>query len=570
MNLPPTVASRAQIERVIAGGRVALAAASLFGVWWAPGQSAQSVAIIYTLSSVYVVYATGLLALMWARSNGERLPIVTHVADIAFVTVLQYFSAGPSSPFFLYFVFSLFSATLRWDWRGTLTTAAAVLTIYVLMTLWMSRGHGSWLFEGDRFVTRCMYIVVVAAMLAYLSRHHERLRGEIVRLAQWPQPQVLDAPSAIADVLHHAADIVGASRVLVVWEAADEPDTFVASWPDDSGRIEHQAPGQITPAVSPQLESSTIVLAGNVDARSPVLITTERGTAVETEGRIHERILARLGGRGLASAAFRTDRVAGRVFFADFVSPPGELVPLTEVLGREIGSSLDRLQLTEQLKELAAREERIRLARDLHDGVLQSLTGIRLEIGAVAGAVSSVPAARERLAAVERAIAMEQRELRLFIGGLGPRASATADTVSLAARLHAVRERIALEWHMPVTIRCAVEALPSTIEAAVPLMVHEAIVNALKHGQPSRVSVSVDRRGDRLSIVVADDGRGFPFRGRISHAALVAGDAGPRSLLERVQALGGEMSIDSADTGSRVEMVLDLNATRPPANPALV
>lgn len=562
MNLPPPLASRVQIERVIAGGRVALAAASLFGVWWAPGEAARSVAIIYTLSGIYFAYALGLLALTWAGPAGGRLPFATHVADIAFVTVLQYFSAGPSSPFFLYFVFSLFSATLRWDWKGTLATAGAVLTVYVVMTAWMSRTLDPLLFEGDRFVTRCAYIAVVAAMLAYLSRYHERLRGEIDRLARWPQPDVLDGPSAIRSVLHHAAQIVAASRVVVVWEAGDEPDTRIACWPDESDAIRTYAPGAINPYVSPELEEATFVAATRAGERLSILVSDGRGDVVPADGDVHAEIQALLQGNALASAPFRTDRVAGRVFFAGFTSPASELVPLTEVLAREIGSSLDRLSVTEQLKELAAREERIRLARDLHDGVLQSLTGIRLEIGTLGGAVRGMPAAEQRLAAIERALAIEQRELRLFIGGLGPAPSAAIEPTTLAGRLHAVRERIALEWHMPVTIRCSANGLPAAIDRAVPLMVHEAIVNALKHGQPSRVAVTVERDGDQLSILVTDDGHGFPFRGRYTHKALAASDVGPRSLLDRVQALGGEVSIESSDTGSRVEMRIDLCTDR--------
>ena len=60
------------------------------------------------------------------------------------------------------------------------------------------------------------------------------------------------------------------------------------------------------------------------------------------------------------------------------------------------------------------------MARDLHDGVLQSLTGIRLEMRAVAAALDETPSTRDRLFAIERALAIEQRELRFFIGGLGP------------------------------------------------------------------------------------------------------------------------------------------------------
>jgi signal transduction histidine kinase len=166
---------------------------------------------------------------------------------------------------------------------------------------------------------------------------------------------------------------------------------------------------------------------------------------------------------------------------------------------------------------------------------------------------------RNRLFAMERALAIEQRELRLFIEELEPHA-ATPDDTRLAARLNALRERIALEWKAPVSIRVtkASTTIPERFEQAVPLMVHEAIVNALKHGQPSRVSVTVDSNPLELRIIVADDGHGFPFRGRYGHAALVEGMAGPRSLLSRVEELGGQLSIESTDAGARVEIVLNL------------
>jgi signal transduction histidine kinase len=86
--------------------------------------------------------------------------------------------------------------------------------------------------------------------------------------------------------------------------------------------------------------------------------------------------------------------------------------------------ALDELQgALEILQQVAVREERLRLARDLHDGVLQSFTGIRLRIEALAGHPDAPPSARETLRAVERAIAIEQRELRSFIENLKPLSS---------------------------------------------------------------------------------------------------------------------------------------------------
>jgi signal transduction histidine kinase len=178
---------------------------------------------------------------------------------------------------------------------------------------------------------------------------------------------------------------------------------------------------------------------------------------------------------------------------------------------------------------------------------------------AAASDLDGAPTVQDRLGALERALAIEQRELRIFITALGPDRSSFRDANSLARRLEAMQKRMALEWSMPVTVRCATETLPAEIEDAVPFLVHEAVVNALKHGHPSRVAVTVEGHNDTVRIVVADDGRGFHFHGRKDHQALAEDERSPRSLLDRVAALGGEVRIESNETGSRVEVTLPVN-----------
>lgn len=109
-----------------------------------------------------------------------------------------------------------------------------------------------------------------------------------------------------------------------------------------------------------------------------------------------------------------------------------------------------------------------------------------------------------------------------------------------------------------MTLRVAnrLDALPDAIEEAVPLMVHEAAVNALKHAQASRVAVDVDGGEGQLTIAVTDDGHGFPFKGRYNHETLAGSPTAPRTLFDRVSALGGRLSIESTERGSRVEMLL--------------
>jgi signal transduction histidine kinase len=564
MNLASaSISSRAERERVIAGARVALASASLFAIWMDPAEPSRYAPATYSLHVVYVAYSLILAGIMWWRPIWRRpaarhLPLATHVGDIVFVSILQYLTLGPSSPFFLYFQFSLFCAALRWGWRGTLITAIATFTAYMVIAMSMIRELGPEEFEFDRFVVRAVYLLVSAAILVYLGRHEARLRGEIERLARWPVANAAGSSRLVAQVMEHAASIVGAGRAVAVWEAGDEPVVRAASWAPTGASASAHAPDAFQPLVPAGLESAAFLCEGPISLASRMLVGGVHGGLVEAPAALSPEIVALIAGSGLTSAPFKTDRVSGRVFFSNIDPPAGEILALTEVVAREIGASLDQLFVTDQMKAIAAGEERIRVARDLHDGVLQSLTGIRLEIRAVAAAIGANPPVRDRLFAVERALAIEQRELRLFIGGLGP--GGPRDESSLEGRLLAMRERIALEWQMPVTIRYAADAtlLPERIERAVPLMVHEAVVNALKHGQPSRVAVTVQGGAGDLRIVVSDDGCGFPFRGVYGHRALLDAQAGPKSLLDRVTALGGRMSIESGDGGSRVEMVLAL------------
>ncbi len=544
---------------MIAGARVALSASSLVAVWFDPSEPARFASLTYTLHWVYVSWSIVLACVAWLGTAKSTLTFFSHAADIVLFSVFQYLTLGPSSPFFVYFVFAMFCGALRWGWKGALATTVVVMCSYAAMTISMSRTLDPGEFELNRIIIRGVYLLMAAGMLVYLGRYEERLRGEIDRLAHWPAPGGKPADRATAEILEHAARIMGAGRAVIVWDTEDEPSVQLAAWSGEGLSTAQHPPSDLLPLLPPSLEDKTFLVAADVDERSRVLVKDASGALVEHSGLpLHPTLLTMTRGVGLASAPFRTDRISGRVLFIEMGTPTSEVVPLTELVAREIGVSLDQIHLTHQMQEIASREERIRLARDLHDGVLQSLTGIRLEIRALSGAITDEDdSVRARLIALEHALGIEQRELRYFIGGLRPGTSAGG---SLATRLDALRERLALEWKTPVSIRVSPEfqECPRELAQAVPLMVHEAVVNALKHAQPTRVNVNVDGALDRLRIVVSDDGRGFPFKGRYDHRALGESTTAPRSLFDRVSSLGGKMSIESSDTGSRVEMVVSL------------
>ena len=342
------------------------------------------------------------------------------------------------------------------------------------------------------------------------------------KVSGWPVLISADSTASLERMLRHAATVVGAPRAIVGWESDDEPWLYVA----DSAQ-----PGKVItrPHAS---ELKPLVGELGADAR-------------------------------LASAPFETEHLSGHVFFVEPERSSTDSAAAVELVAREVGNSLDQLYLAERLRQLAIREDRLRLSRDLHDGVLQAMTGIRLELQTIADERDVSASIHDRLLALERALAMEQRELRLFIDELKPGRSAPVASGPVTTLFEDMAARLAAEWKTQVTVRLspAELSLPQTLVQPIRLMVHEAIVNALKHAHASRVTVTIDRAEGQLRIAVSDDGRGFAFRGALSHAELQQANLGPASLRERVSALDGQLAIESTATGSRVELVLPLTFT---------
>jgi signal transduction histidine kinase len=340
------------------------------------------------------------------------------------------------------------------------------------------------------------------------------------RMSGWPMPIGPDAGTTVRRTLAHAADMIGASAAAVAWEAEDEPRVYIVATNDSRGGV-HDAGDTLDWRHDPP----------------------------------HTEIVRRIGDDAPASALFETEQVAGRVYFTGVRPAFADLTPTLALIAREVGNALGQLQLSERVRQLAVHEDRIRVSRDLHDGVLQALTGIRLELQAIAETAG--PNA-DRLRALERALAIEQRELRLFIDELKPSARGMAEADPVATRLGEMCSRFSAEWKTPVTLKVMPPdiALPRTVEQALRMMIHEGVSNALKHGHPSRVSVEVETNESALKVAITDDGLGFPFRGRLEHDELAGFSAGPVSLRERVGALDGRLSVESRPTGSRVEFVI--------------
>jgi signal transduction histidine kinase len=220
---------------------------------------------------------------------------------------------------------------------------------------------------------------------------------------------------------------------------------------------------------------------------------------------------------------------------------------------------------TEDAAARAARE-REGLARDLHDGLLQFLTGISLQVQILRRLADDPCRVREYLTRLHDHLTQAQRELRLYVEELrSPCPAVGVRDSAAAARIAMFGTLLAHQWNVDVHARVAHQLKPSPeLEHELLCLMSEAVANGVRHGEARSISVEVRSRGDELEIEIADDGRGFGFRGSLDCAVLrrlhiVA----PYSLCGRVEALGGCLTVHSTDAGTRLQILLPLSCAEP-------
>ncbi len=239
---------QSRAEFLIAMARLVLAAFSLLAIWLDPSEPSRYEQVAYALLWGYVAYSL-LLAILIVRIRGSlgNLPLITQGLDLLLFTLFMFFTEGPTSPFFVYFVFSLFCATLRWSWRGTFWAAGIALLMLIGMGIYAGEIILDPAFELNTFIIRSAYLAVVAFLLGYLGAYEERERGELLGLAAWPRSIHKEIQELVREMLEYAAGILPAPRVILTWEEEEEPWIYLASWSRDDFSYTREPPGQFEP-----------------------------------------------------------------------------------------------------------------------------------------------------------------------------------------------------------------------------------------------------------------------------------------------------------------------------------
>jgi signal transduction histidine kinase len=221
------------------------------------------------------------------------------------------------------------------------------------------------------------------------------------------------------------------------------------------------------------------------------------------------------------------------------------LASVTELVATAIANAEGRAALAASRARVvaAADETRRRIERDLHDGTQQRLVSLGLELRAARAAVPPQLGELERqLAHVNEDLTSVFEELREISHGIHP---AILSRGGVDAALRALGRRSAV----PVELNVHAERrLPEPVEVAAYYVVSEALTNAAKHAQASRVHVELDARDTTVRLAVRDDGVGGAD---LRHGSGLVG------LRDRIEALGGTLELTSS-VGNGTELLIEI------------
>ena len=390
--------------------------------------------------------------------------------------------------------------------------------------------------SGDEFSSEDEDALVVLATQAGAAIANATLYEEVRSREQW-----LDAlrditslvlageeeVSLLATIAEHARGVATADAATVV-TLGDSPGKLVvaASVGPRSAEVRGQTlplEGSISGAVMQSGESMSFEDV-SVDSRAfqPIVRLGRHGPAVFVPLRVP----------GGATGTLMVTRLKG--------SPPFDerKVRLVETLADQASVAIEYGRAQGELQRLGLMEERERIARELHDGIIQSLFAVGMGLQGTALMASSAETTKRIEGAVDE-LDRVIRDLRSYIFGLRP--GILADR-----RLDQALGQLGLEVHarsnvsVEVTVDAGLAAALSGRSADIVQLAREALSNVARHARATHARVELSHQGTDALLTVEDDGVGFDPNA-------VSVGSGMRNMRVRAAALGGRLGVSSRD-----------------------
>ena len=575
-----------RIERWLATARLFLATAALVTIWMDPDQIRYSL-WAHGLLAFYLAQSVVIILLLRRRKQSTpAFRILVHSGDVIWPVLISIFATAQGNPFFLFFVFVTAAAAYRWGlWETVGTATASVILLWIesgiFYTGLTSHLDGFFLqhhipilrlditqFEPKRLFMRSISLLVMGFLLGYLAEQQKQLRAEkavIARVLARTRVEV-GLRATLQDIMGEMLAMYGANSALIASQENNSHHLFLGEL-----RLNGTDPSEFRWLES-GLSARDIYLYDDHERTAFFAAATPSGNerlSIRGLNQNGERIphisasfLDRLGAqhkfKSLISVAFLFGREwSGRIFLFDpaLTGDTEEELRFLQELVRQVGPAVYNVYLLSRLRTRAGALERARFARELHDGAVQSLIAVEMQVDVLRRQSTTnsgiVTSELGRIQGLLREEVLKLRELMQQMKSLD------VDSRRLLGFIGDTVERFQRETGITARFITSVEDLkmPQPVCREIARIVQEALVNVRKHSKANQVLVRLNSIGERWQLIIEDDGAGFSFAGRLTHAELDDQGKGPLVIRERVRLIEGELTLESTPgRGSRLEV----------------
>jgi len=595
LRIPADPGETRRTERWLSTARVILAVSALVAIRMDPKELGHS----WAAYGLFVFYmANSILILMLLRRRQQSTAafrLMVHTADVVWPALISIFSEGRGTPFFLFFVFVLAAAAYRWGLWETLGTAAAevaLLWVESFVLLHLHLGPGGTLpwpalkglrvnvpeFQPERLFMLSVYLLVMGLLLGYLAEQQKHLRAEKAVVTGTLSRIRVEAglTGTIEQIFHEAMSMYGASRVVVASQESHSQRVFVGEL--NEAKLS-QAKGRV-PSEFHWLESSSrdakIYLddfPGDVCHVSAdgdkwsALALDDSGHPVPVKNLLPFSQLRNVQSfDSLITVAFLFgSEWRGRVFLFNpsWRGEKQEELRFLLDLVHQVGPAVYNVYLLHRLRRRAGAAERARFARELHDGAVQSLIAVEMQVDVLrrqSDAGKPIGSELGRIQGLLREEVLKLRELMQQMKAID------VDSQRLLGVLNDTVERFQRETGISARFVTDLEDLdmPQRVCREILRIVQEGLVNVRKHSGARHALVRLGQSQGKWSLSVEDDGKGFPFAGRYNQEQMEEAGKGPMIIKERVRLIAGELTVESnPGQGTRLEISVPQNGEVP-------
>ena len=541
--MPSPSAERRHLERQITYARPIFMVLALGVLLEEPPQARGPHAVAFVLA--YLGAALALLSLEYVPHLSEwQLPLL---ADLAALSVFLLLTNSVAAFWFVY-LFVALAAGIRWGLERSILLAGGVTLAVLLRATW--QGGFGWMevFSWVALVAGTFTGGVGLSFMGYRNRLHASEHDFLVRLTAMLQVEKGVAES-LRLVLGELAVGFDCERGIFAFRDTELERIFV--WTVAPGEDKRLTPENLPLSKGDVFlfdypEASICWNQGN-GIRATFGWNRRDGQRLPELPRMPEQTRQELGLRSMLGVTVNFDGLpVGKLMLANSRRPhlPQDLQRLERVV-RHLGPPLENLLLLRRLRVRAIEGERSRISRDLHDGILQTLLSIEIQLDVLRRRVPQAPEQiAGELATLQHTVRNETQELRRMVMDMRPQGVQSADLVDLM-RGFAERFRNESAVALDLLIDAAMLDLPDRICRELFQIYKEALHNVKKHARATHVVVKLWQNEAKVVLVIDDNGEGFSFAGRYTGDELDRLRLGPISIKDRTRSVGGVLMVES-------------------------